>query len=158
MNCIPFRLKISAARSVASNAPGCLRKSSWTAAVEPSSDREQIRIPDSFILPTTSSVTSTPFVAMHIRNPFSVPYFAISKRSFRRSGSPPERTSTGFEISAMSSISCFASGSEKSESWDVIEEEARQWMQLRLQRPVTSQAIHFGMNSSLAKVYPFRMS
>ena len=155
MNCIPLRLKISAARSVASNAPGCLRKSSWTAAVEPSSDREQIRIPDAFICPTTSSVTSTPFVAMHIRNPFSVPYFAISKRSFRRSGSPPERTRTGLEISAMSSISCFASASEKSESWDVIEEEARQWMQLRLQRPVTSQAIHFGMNSSLAKGCPF---
>jgi len=55
----------------------------------------------------------------------------------------------------MSSINCFASASEKSESWDVIEEEARQWMQLRLQRPVTSQAIHFGMNSSLAKGCPF---
>jgi hypothetical protein len=39
-----------------------------------------------------------------------------------------------------------------------MEEEARQWMQFRLQRPVTSQAIHFGMNSSLAKVYPFRES
>jgi len=69
---------------------------------------------------------------MHIRNPFSVPYFAISKRSFLKSGSPPERTRTGLEISAMSSMSCFASGSEKSESCDVIEEEARQWMQFRL--------------------------
>jgi hypothetical protein len=29
-------------------------------------------------------------------------------------------------------------------------------MQFRLHRPVTSQAIHFGMNSSFAKVYPFR--
>jgi hypothetical protein len=55
----------------------------------------------------------------------------------------------------MSSISRFASTSEKSESWEVIEEEARQWMQFRLHRPVTSHAIHFGMNSSLAKVYPF---
>ena len=55
----------------------------------------------------------------------------------------------------MSSISRFASASEKSESWDVIEEEARQWMQFRLQRPVTSQAIHFGRNSSLAKGCPF---
>src|SRR3990172_6164531 len=155
MNCIPLRRNVPAARSVASKAPGCLRKSSCTAAVEPSSDREQIRIPDSFIFSTTSSVTSTPFVAMHIRNPFSVPYFAISKRSFRRSGSPPERTRTGLEISAMSSISCFASPSEKSESCEGIEDEARQWMQLRLHRPVTSHAIHFGMNSSLGKAYPF---
>jgi hypothetical protein len=34
-------------------------------------------------------------------------------------------------------------------------DDARQWMQFRLQRPVTSQAIHFGMNSSLVKVNPF---
>src|SRR4030067_762266 len=35
-----------------------------------------------------------------------------------------------------------------------MEEEARQWMQFRLQRPVPSQAIHFGMNSSLATQVP----
>jgi hypothetical protein len=52
-------------------------------------------------------------------------------------------------------MSCFASPSEKSESCEVIEEEARQWMQFRLHRPVTSQAIHFGTNSSLVKECPF---
>jgi hypothetical protein len=36
-----------------------------------------------------------------------------------------------------------------------MEDEARQWMQFRLHRPVTSQAIHFGMNSSLVKADPF---
>jgi hypothetical protein len=55
----------------------------------------------------------------------------------------------------MSSISRFASSVVKSVSWDTIEEEARQWMQFRLQRPVTSQAIHFGMNSSFANAFPF---
>src|SRR5512145_2527670 len=150
----PLRLRVAAAASVASNAPACFRKSSCTDAVEPSRDSETIRIPLSFILSHTASVTSVPFVAMHIRNPLSVPYFAISKRSGRRSGSPPERTRTGLQKEVMSSMSAFASASEKSVSWDVIDEAARQWMQFRLQRPVTSQAIHFGMNSSLAKVYP----
>ena len=55
----------------------------------------------------------------------------------------------------MSSRRRFASSVEKSVSWDVMEDEARQWMQFRLHRPVTSQAIHFGMNSSLVKVFPF---
>jgi hypothetical protein len=36
-----------------------------------------------------------------------------------------------------------------------MEDEARQWMQFRLQRPVTSQAIHFGMNSSWVTSDPF---
>ena len=57
--------------------------------------------------------------------------------------------------SAMSSMSRFASSVLKSESCDVIVDDARQWMQLRLHRPVTSQAIHFGMNSSLVKGCPF---
>src|SRR3989337_2914194 len=101
-----------------------------------------------------SSVTSVPLVAMHIRRPFSVPYCAISKRSGRRSGSPPERTRTGLQKEVMSSISFLASSVVKSVSWETMEEEARQWMQFRLQRPVTSQAIHFGMNSSLATQVP----
>ncbi len=41
MNFIPLRRKVSAALSVASKAPGCFRKSSCTAAVEPSSDRSR---------------------------------------------------------------------------------------------------------------------
>src|SRR5512143_4079155 len=151
----PLRLSVSAAARVAAKAPACFRKSSWTAAVEPSRDRETIRIPLSFIFAHTASVTSVPFVAMHIRSPFSVPYFAISKRSGRRSGSPPERTRTGLQNEVMSSMSDFASARVKSVSWDVIVEAARQWMQFKLHRPVTSQAIHFGMNCSLAKVYPF---
>src|SRR3972149_2332491 len=155
MNWIPLRRNVSAARSVPSNAPGCFRKSSWIAAVDPSNDSDTILIPLSFICAQTSSVTSVPLVAMHIRRPFPVPYFAISKRSFRNSGSPPERTSTGLQKEVMSSISCFASSVVKSVSWETIEEEARQWVEFRLQRPVTSQAIHFGMNSSLATQGPF---
>ena len=40
-------------------------------------------------------VTRVPFVARHILKPLSVPYLAISKTSFLKSGSPPERTTTG---------------------------------------------------------------
>ena len=45
-----------------------------------------------------------------------------------------------------------ASSVVKSVSWDAMPAEARQWMQLRLHRPVTSQAIHFGVNSSFVNV------
>ena len=70
---MPLRLSVSAARTTPSKAPGQARKLSCTSALEPSSDRETILMSASFILAQTSSVTSVPLVAMHMRSPSDVP-------------------------------------------------------------------------------------
>ena len=101
-----------------------------------------------FIFSQTSSVTSAPLVAMHMRSPREVPYSASSKMSLRSSGSPPERTTTGLEKSAISLRSFFPSSVVKSPSEEVMSDEQRQCTHFRLHFWVVSQAIHFGMNSS----------
>src|SRR6266567_3423420 len=147
-NLMPCLRKCSAARTTPSNAPGQERKSSWTAALLPSSDSETILISAFFIFSQTSSVTSAPLVAMHMRSPSEVPYSASSKMSRRKSGSPPERTTTGLEKSAISFRSFFPSSVVKSPSEEVMSDEQRQWTHFRLHFWVVSQAIHLGMNSS----------
>src|SRR5512137_1458298 len=102
-----------------------------------------------FIFSQTSSVTRAPLVAMHIRRPSDVPYPASSKISLRSSGSPPERTTTGLEKSAISLSSFFPSSVVKSPSEESMSDEQRQWTHLRLHFCVVSQATHFGMNSWL---------
>src|SRR5512138_1052853 len=69
--------------------------------------------------------------------------------SFRMSGSPPERTTTGLEKSEISFRSFFPSSVVKSPSEEVSSEEQRQWTHFRLHRWVVSQATHLGMNSWL---------
>ncbi len=54
---------------------------------------------------------------------------------------------TGVENDAMSSISFFASSVLKAVSKEFMPEADLQCTQLRLQRLVTSHAIHFGINS-----------
>src|SRR5512136_2994582 len=102
-----------------------------------------------FIFSQTSSLTRAPLVAMHIRNPREVPYSASSKISGRSSGSPPERTTTGLEKSAISLRRFLPSAVVKSPSEEVISDEHRQCTHLRLHFCVVSQATHFGTNSSL---------
>jgi len=94
MNSIPAARNSSAARTAPSKAPGWARKLSCTAAVEPSSDSDTIRMPDALIRSHTAVSTRVPLVARHMRRPRSVPCRARSKRSGRSSGSPPDRTST----------------------------------------------------------------
>src|SRR5919108_746821 len=148
----PLRRKISAARTTPSKEPGHWRKSSWTAAPLPSSDSETIRISAFFIFSQISSVTRAPLEAMHILSPREVPYSANSKMSGRSSGSPPERTTTGLEKSAISFKSFFPSSVVKSPSEEVISEEQRQWTHLRLHFWVVSQATHLGTNSSAIEI------
>ena len=119
----PFLRKISAALTTPSNEPGHWRKLSCTSAVEPSSDSDTILISAFFIFAQISSVTRAPLVAMHIRRPSEVPYSASSKMSGLRSGSPPERTTTGLEKSAISFRSFLPSSVEKSPSEEVMSEE-----------------------------------
>src|SRR6056297_282636 len=151
-NLMPFALSVSAPRIVPSKAPSQFRKLSWISAVEPSSDRETILMSASFIRAQTSSVIKVPLVAMHMRRPLPVPYLAISKMSSRSSGSPPERTITGWLTSQMSSISLKASAVVKSPDAAAMSDEQRQWTQLRLHRWVDSQASHLGINFSFSAV------
>src|SRR6516164_9875963 len=126
-NLMPFLRKCSAARTTPSKAPGQERKSSWTSALLPSSESDTILISAFRIFSHTSSFTSAPLVAMHMRNPKEVPYSASSKISFR---------------------SFFPSSVVKSPSEEVMSEEQRQWTHFRLHFWVVSQAIHLGTNSS----------
>ena len=85
---------------------------------------------------------------MQIRNPSDVPYSASWKMSGRMSGSPPERTTTGFEKSAISFRRFFPSSVVKSPSEESKSEEQRQWTHFKLHFCVVSHAIHLGLYSS----------
>src|SRR3989304_5541282 len=123
-----------------SNEPGIFRNSSWVLASAPSKLIDTLAIPASTIFLAVASSTNVPFVASATLNPLLTAYFAISKISGLKRGSPPLSTRMGLPVSATASTKANASCVVMSSlARVVLTSNRRQWTHSRLHPTVVSQ-------------------